>query len=188
MGEKARRAVGRERDLLTSGIPRSGGIWADVGSGVGYFTLALWRIIGSGPDAEIYSVDRSARALERQRRGLGRLAPEARVRYVRGDFTQPLELPPLDGMVMANALHEVKLGRQEAVLRHLRGYLKPETGRFILVEYEVRMGSPWVPYPVNYESFEYLAGMAGFVDVRRIAMLPAGFLREMYAALAMRGE
>lgn len=179
--------MGREHDLLMPGIPRPGGIWADIGSGVGYFTLALWQIIGSGPDAEIYSVEKRARALKQQQRGLGRLAPEARVHYVRADFTQPLNLPPLDGMVMASALHEVKLEHQAAVLRHLRGYLKPETGRFILVEYEVRMGSPWVPYPVNYESFEYLAGMAGFVDVRRIAMLPAAFLREMYAAFAMRG-
>lgn len=182
---KGTRAVGRERDLVAPGIERPGGIWADIGSGVGYFTLALCQIVGS--TAEIYSVDKNARALEKQRRGLGKLVPDARIHYVLADFTQSLDLPQLDGMVMANALHDVKLERQEATLRHLYGYLKPAVGRLIFVEHEARAGSPWVPYPVNYESFEYLAGQAGFVDVRRIAVLPAGMLREMYSALAMRG-
>ena len=174
----------REHDLLAPGIPRPGGVWADIGSDAGYFTLALFKIVG--PGAEIYSVDKSQHALEKQQRMLTKLAPAARIRYVRADLTQPMALPPLDGMVMVNVLHEIKLERQEEVLRHLRGFLKPDGGQLILVDREARTGSLRVPYPVNYESFEYLAGAAGFVDVRRIAVLPVGLLREMYSALAVR--
>jgi SAM-dependent methyltransferase len=173
-----------EHDLLAPGIPRPGGVWADIGSDAGYFTLALFKIVG--PGAEIYSVDKSPHALEKQRRMLAKLAPTARIRYVQADLTQPMALPPLDGMVMVNVLHEIKLERQEGVLRHLREYLKPDGGRLILVDREVRTASLRVPYPVTYESFEYLAGAAGFADVRRIAVLPVGLFREMYSALGLR--
>lgn len=175
--------MSRERELLAPGITRPGGVWADVGSGIGYFTLALCQLLG--PEAEIYSIDRNTRALEKQKRGLGKLAPEAKVHYVAADFTQPLDLPPLDGVVMANALHYVRLERQGPVLAGIASHLKPD-GVFILVEYEARFGNPWVPYPVNYSSFEYLASEAGLRDVRRIAALPSSFMREMYSALGVR--
>lgn len=177
--------MSRERELLAPGISRPGGIWADIGSGIGYFTLALCQLLG--PEAEIYSIDKNQRALEKQKRGLGKLAPEARVRYITADFTQPLDLPPLDGIVMANALHYVRLELQERVLAGIASHLKPD-GVFILVEYDVRFGNPWVPYPVNYQSFEYLASEAKLRDVRRIAALPSGFLREMYSALGIRSS
>lgn len=173
-----------EHDLLAPGILRPGGIWAIIGSDVENFTLALSRIAGS--DAEIYVVDKNQRMLEKQQRKLAKLAPTARIRYLRADYAQQMDLPPLDGMVVVNVLHEVKLERQEQVLRHLREFLKPEGGRFILVDREARTGSLRVPYPVNYESFEYLAGVAGFVDVRRIAVVPVGLTREMYSALGVR--
>lgn len=175
--------MSRERDLLAPGIPRPGGVWADIGSGIGYFTLALCQLLG--PDAEIYSIDKNQRALEKQKRGLEKLVPEARVHYIKADFTQPLDLPPLDGIVMANALHYVRLEQQERVLAGIASRLKPD-GVFILVEYEIRFGNPWVPYPVNYQSFEYLASEAKLRDVRRIAALPSSFMREMYSALGIR--
>ena len=177
--------MSRERELLAPGITRPGGIWADVGSGVGYFTLALCQLLG--PGAEIYSIDKNARAIEKQKRGLGKLAPNAHIHYVVADFTQRLEVPPLDGIVMANALHYVRMERQAPVLAAIAAHLKPE-GVFIFVEYEARFGNPWVPYPVNYSSFEYLASEAGLHDVRRIAALPSSFMREMYSALAVRSH
>ncbi len=175
--------MSRERELLAPGITRPGGVWADVGSGIGYFTLALCQLLG--PSAEIFSLDKNSRALEKQKRGLGKLVPEAHVHYIATDFTQRLDLPPLDGIVMANALHYVRLEQQERVLAAIASHLKPE-GVFILVEYEVRFGNPWVPYPVNYSSFEYLASEAGLRDVRRIAAMPSSFMREMYSALGVR--
>lgn len=175
--------MSRERELLAPGITRPGGVWADIGSGIGYFTLALCQLLG--PEAEIFSLDKNPRSLEKQKRGLGKLVPDARIHYIVADFMQRLELPPLDGVVMANALHYVRLEQQEQVLAGIASHLKPD-GVFILVEYEARFGNPWVPYPVNYSSFEYLASEAGLRDVRRIAALPSSFMREMYSALAIR--
>ncbi|MGH2515406.1 MAG: methyltransferase domain-containing protein [Ktedonobacterales bacterium] len=174
----------REYDLLAPGIARRGGIWAVLGNDTGSFTLALCKLVGV--EAELYVIDKKSRALEKQRRELAKGAPAARVHWVCADYAQAMDLPPLDGMVLVNALHDVKLERQEELLRHLRGYLKPDGGRLILVDREVRTASLRVKYPVNYESFEYLAGTAGFVDLRRLAVLPVGLVREMYSALGMR--
>jgi ubiquinone/menaquinone biosynthesis C-methylase UbiE len=41
--------------LLRAGVPGPGGVWADLGSGAGAFTLALADLIG--PTGQIYSVD-----------------------------------------------------------------------------------------------------------------------------------
>ena len=55
--------------LLRAGVPSSGGIWADLGSGSGPFTLALADLIE--PDGVIYSVDRDTHALRAHRLGDG---------------------------------------------------------------------------------------------------------------------
>lgn len=183
---KERQAVSSEHDLLAPGIPRPGGSWAVIGSDTESYTLALSGIVG--PDAELYIVDKSRRALEKQQRDVAKRSPTARIHCVQADYMQSMDLPPLDGLILVNVLHEVKLERQEAVVRHLRGFLKPDGGRFILVEHEVRKGSFRVRYPVNYESFEYLAGVAGLVDLRRTALVPVGLDREIYSALGVRSE
>ena len=56
--------------LLKNGIVKPGGLWADLGSGAGAFTLALAELIG--PTGEIYSVDQDAGALAEQQRAFQR--------------------------------------------------------------------------------------------------------------------
>ena len=88
------------------------------------------------------AVDRdrgSLRDLERSLRPGG-----ATVRTLAADFTKPIELPPLDGIVMANSLHFVK--DKVPVLALVRGMLKP-SGRLLLVEYDGDRGNTWVPHP-----------------------------------------
>lgn len=174
----------KEHDLIQPGISRPGGIWADIGSGTGIFTLELRQIIG--PQAEMYSVERDGHALDKQRRAVAARYPDAPIHYLQADFTRPLALPPLDGIVMANALHFVPFERQQAVLAALCTHLKPDGGRFLIVEYDAQHGNPWVPYPVNYDAFENLAVGAGLRDVRRLAAVPSRFLREMYSAMGER--
>ena len=48
-------------NLLRRGVPEPGGVWADLGSGAGAFTLALAELVG--PGAEIYAVDKDRGAL-----------------------------------------------------------------------------------------------------------------------------
>ncbi len=82
---------------------------------------------------------------------------------------------------MANALHFVRDGDKEALVRRLAGWLKPG-GRFLLVEYNVDHGNLWVPHPLSYGTWAVLAARAGLRDVALIGRRPSRFLREIYAA------
>src|SRR5512136_68248 len=94
-------------ELLRPANLPSGGVWADLGAGSGAFTLALRALVGS--QAEIHAVDRDAgRLAELERLWRQRFGETARLHTIRADFTRPLELPPLDGIVMANSLHFFK--------------------------------------------------------------------------------
>jgi SAM-dependent methyltransferase len=175
--------VSKERDLISGGIAALGGVWADLGSGTGIFTRELAALLG--PSATIYSVDRDARDLERQRQSFARELPAARVQWLRADFTQPLALPTLDGIVMANALHFVPYARQAATLGALAGHLRRPGGRFVLVEYNASTGNMWVPYPIDTARFTALAAQAGLGAPVVLHRVPSRFLREMYGALAL---
>ncbi len=166
-------------ELLRGGIPGPGGTWADLGSGTGAFTLALAELLG--PGAVIHSVDRDAVALGEQARALRARFPDVEVRPDVGDFTRSLELPPLDGLVMANSLHFHR--DRTAVVRHVMRWLRPG-GRFILVEYDADRGNPWVPHPLSFRSWVELAADVGLQDVRLIGRVPSRFLGAIYCALA----
>ena len=166
-------------ELLRPAVPGPGGTWADLGSGDGAFTLALADLVG--PDGVIHSVDRDAAALRRQERAMRARFPSAAVRYLPADFGGPLDLPTLDGAVMANSLHFAR--DQAAVVRRVAGLLRPG-GRLILVEYDADRGNPWVPYPLSYRTWEALAGRAGLVGVRRVGRVPSRFLGAIYSSVA----
>ena len=167
--------------LLQPGIgpARNEAIWADVGAGDGAFTLALAALLG--PGATIFTVDRDRRALEHGAADVARHFPAMTVSPITADFTHPLDLPPLDGLVMANSLHFVR--DKEPLVQRLRAHLKPE-GRFLLVEYNADRGNHWVPHPLSYPTWAALAERAGFGRVELIGRVPSRFLNEIYSALA----
>jgi ubiquinone/menaquinone biosynthesis C-methylase UbiE len=166
--------------LLREGVPGTGGVWADLGSGWGAFTLALADLIG--PEGEIYSVDKDRGSLREQERAIQVRFPNAQVHYIQGDFTRPLDLPPLDGIVMANSLHFVR--HKEPVVEQLRGCLKPG-GCLILVEYNAGHGNMWVPHPLSYPTWEKLAARCGFTSTRLIGRVPSRFLGEIYSSVSV---
>ncbi len=165
--------------LLRGGIIEGGGVWADLGSGTGAFTLALADLIG--PEGQIYSVDRDRGSLREQERMMGLRFPATAVSYVAADFTRALDLPPLDGVVMANSLHFLR--DKGSTLQLIRGYLRPG-GKLVLVEYNADRGNPWVPHPLSYPTWEALATRQGFTGTRLLATLPSRFLGEIYSALS----
>jgi ubiquinone/menaquinone biosynthesis C-methylase UbiE len=156
--------------LIEGGIGERGGRWADLGAGEGAFTLALADVLG--PDAQIVAVDRDARALRSIGHGI-----ETRV----ADFTKPLDLRDLDGVVMANSLHYVR--DRQPVLQSVRAMLKPG-GRLIVVEYGAERGNPWVPYPFTYPRWEMMAARAGFKNTRLLKTVPSRWLGSMYSAVS----
>jgi SAM-dependent methyltransferase len=166
--------------LIGEGVQGGGPAWADLGSGEGAFTLALADLLG--PTGSIQSIDRDRRALDVQARALQRAFPAVRVTTVVADFTHRLQLPPLDGIVMANSLHFQR--DKLAVLRLVRDYLRRE-GRLVLVEYDADHGNHWVPYPLSFGTWADLAAEAGFRDTRRLASVPSRFLGSIYSALSV---
>lgn len=168
-------------NLLRKGIPEPGGLWADLGSGTGAFTLALAELIGA--EGQIYSVDRDANALRRQEATVRAHYPNVRVHTMNADFTQRLDFPTLDGVVMANSLHFVR--EKAPVLRLIMSYLQPN-GRFLLVEYNTDQGNTWVPYPLSFSTWAALAQNAGFSETRLLAARPSRFLGEIYSAVSQK--
>src|SRR5690348_13016244 len=118
-------------NLIKKAFHETGGVWADLGSGDGAFTLALRDLAGTG--VKIYSIDSDATRLSRQKEIFEKQFPYTNIQYVVKDFTEDLDLPKLDGILMANSLHYVQ--DQVSFLTQLKQtYLKPH-GKLVLVEY-----------------------------------------------------
>jgi ubiquinone/menaquinone biosynthesis C-methylase UbiE len=167
--------------LIRDGVIDRPGAWADLGSGHGAFTLALADLLG--PNGTIVSVDRDATALAAQRSEMTRRFPETRVDHRVADFGMPIDLPPLDGMVMANSLHFIRDADKPAVLDGLLSHLRPG-GRFVLVEYDADAGNHWVPYPLSFATWRGRAQSIGLSAPRSIGRVPSRFLGAIYAAVA----
>lgn len=166
-------------NLIRKAISKKDGVWADFGSGEGAFTLALRDL--AGPDVEIYSVDKDKERIKDQKLAFERQFPDTNIHYLQRDFTDDLELPLLDGIVMANSLHYVK--DQISFLTSIQKYLKP-LGKLVLVEYSIDEGNKWVPYPLSYETFSNLAREVGFRKTELLEKIPSTYWEEMYSAQA----
>ena len=165
--------------LLKKGIPEPGGFWTDFGSGRGTFTLALAELLG--PTATIYSVDRDGDALRRQEKQVRTQYPQISVHTLQADFTEPLNIPALDGLVVANVLHFLR--EKEKTIKLLKGYLLPG-GRFLVVEYNSDQGNRWVPFPFTYQTWTKLAVQAGFAHTELLETVPSSFMGEIFAAVS----
>jgi trans-aconitate methyltransferase len=166
--------------LIADGVATRAGTWAELGAGRGAFTAALRALLRS--TATIYAVDRDGNAV----RHLRQLAamPGAAVVPQQADFTRPLQLPQLDGLFMANALHFVP--HQQDVLAALCTHLRTG-GRVLLVEYDLQRPTAWVPFPVPPARFEELATAVGLAALRVVGVRrsPSSGIA-MYAAMAVK--
>jgi ubiquinone/menaquinone biosynthesis C-methylase UbiE len=172
--------------LLSDGVPREAGTWADLGAGEGAFTLALADLLPL--ESEIIAIDRDAAALRElvlayiqlggSREGLPKVST-SHLDFVTGD----LGTAWLDGVVMANSLHFVK--EKAAVLARVHRALRPG-GRLLLVEYDTDRGNAWVPYPLSFDTWRAVAVQAAFSEPRLLATHPSRFLRRIYSAASTR--
>ncbi|MGE3796242.1 MAG: class I SAM-dependent methyltransferase [Thermomicrobiales bacterium] len=166
--------------LIAGGIDTQGGVWADMGSGDGAFTLALRDI--AGPAVRIYAIDVNQGVLRGLIDQVDRIFPDTSLIVQAGDMTGSLDLPPLDGIIAANSLHFVESRKQTGVLREWRSLLKPD-GRVILVEYDAEKGNRWVPHPFTFRTLQRMAANAGYEPPKQIGFRDSGFLGGIYAAL-----
>ena len=161
--------------LIKDGVTERGGRWADLGAGEGAFTRALVDLLG--PGSHITAVDRDGRVL-RSLAGEPFLGVEVDTKV--GDFTRPLGLSDLDGVVMANSLHFLR--DKAPALELVRAMLRPGA-KLVIVEYGTDRGNPWVPYPFSYEVWEKMAAQAGFVGTRLLKTIPSRHTGSMYSAV-----
>lgn len=168
--------------LLSKAIPQdSGGVWADLGSGEGAFTLALADLIGE--EGKIYSVDKDKLKIVTQSLIFETKFPNHEVHFLNVDMTQNLSLPLLDGIVMANVLHFFK--NPEIVLKKLRVYLKKD-GKLIIIEYNSDQANIWVPYPIPFNKLEDILKKAGFTKAEKLDAEPSDFMNEIYSSISFR--
>jgi len=169
-------------DLLRPANLSQGGTYADFGAGNGAFTLALRELIGQ--DGMIYAIDKDRASLkDLESNHHARFNTTRNLILLKENFSRSLDIPPLDGILMANSLHFFK--DRERILQHVRGFLKPN-GALLLVEYNVDSGNLWVPYPLTFETYRTLAPKAGFSEPRLLATKPSSFLKGFYSAIAYR--
>ena len=122
--------------LIRGGVAGPGGTWTDLGAGTGNFSWALAALLG--PQATIHAIDRDAKAIRQIQQRLAQDAPEAAIVPQQADITRPLDLPALDGVLMANALHFIR--DQPAMLALAAGYLplqdgETQRGRFVYLRH-----------------------------------------------------
>lgn len=151
-------------------------VWADFGCGKGIFTVALSSLLPTG--STVYAIDREPENL--------RFVPGSykgvHIHTIHADFTSAGDLPPLDGILMANSLHYVRDKDQFGQM--LRGMLK-EDGRLLVVEYDTDNANRWVPFPVSFVALEKWASKLGFRNVTRLKERTSIYQRsKMYSAVS----
>lgn len=166
--------------LLRPAQPR--GVWADLGSGTGAFSLALAELLGS--QGSLVSVDQDAGAMHHQQRELLSRFPRVAVQTLVADFRYDVAgMSVLDGIVMANSLHFHR--DPQRIVEHVCGWLKPG-GSFVLIEYNADGGNHWVPHPVSFDRWRSLSGVCGLKNTVKIGGRPSRFLNEIYSALSQK--
>ena len=166
--------------LIKEGVSTDGNAqtWSDVGAGSGLFTQALSMLLPAG--SSIIAIDKDRAALD----SITLVQQGIHLKKSVVDFVKtPLELPSMDGILLANALHfsPDKLD----LLRQVRSTLKA-SGRIILIEYDTDSANQWVPYPVSIKSLKSLAESAGFDSVKKIGETPSVYNRAMIYAAVLR--
>ncbi|TDW97624.1 class I SAM-dependent methyltransferase [Dinghuibacter silviterrae] len=140
--------------------------WADLGCGTGLFTRALATLLH--PESTIYAIDKTRQDLPKG------------ILFLQKNFEKdPLGLPPLDGILMANSMHYVK--DKGTLIRRL------QPPRFIIVEYDTQKSNPWVPYPIGKEQLKGFFKDMGYDQFNLLGDRPSAFGRaRMYAATAWK--
>lgn len=171
-------------NLIRAGVGNAAGqTWADLGAGEGTFTRALARLVGE--QGSVIALDHDDVAIRELRR-ISRDIPTPRIEVVEGDVRK-LEVPgiQLDGALFANVLHFIE--DPAAVLARVRTYLRPQA-RVLVVEYEQRARSRWVPYPLPLHRLAEIAREAGFAMPVETGRRKSRYQGELYCAALASGS
>nr|WP_236023460.1 class I SAM-dependent methyltransferase [Chitinophaga chungangae] len=145
-------------------------VWADLGCGKGLFTRALASHLPAG--STVIAVDREPVKFT-----------QPGIQFKQMDFEKDewKQIPPLNGILMANSLHFVK--NKAAFLAKTAAHLH-KNHQFLVVEYNTDTPNPWVPYPLSFPNLQKLFRDAGYKKTDLLREHPSIYHRsKMYAAL-----
>jgi ubiquinone/menaquinone biosynthesis C-methylase UbiE len=169
-------------NLIQNGAGNAAGeTWADLGAGEGTFTLALAQLVGE--QGRVIAVDHDVAAIRELRR-ISQEVPSPPIDVVAADVTR-LKLPDvqLDGALLANVLHFIE--DPTTVLARVRQHLRPG-GRVLVVEYDRRARSNWVPFPLPMSRLDMIASAAGLAMPVEVGRRKSRYQGELYCALLQR--
>ena len=158
--------------LLKNAQIRQGELWADLGCGSGIFSFAL---LSAFPTMKgILAVD--------SRESL--IFPEfssEKIHFIQSDFEkESLNIPSLDGILMANSLHFVK--NKGSFLQNIKKQFGDGKGKWIVIEYEQTKPNHWVPFPISYSDLKILFAEAGYKNFKYLGDYNSLYGRKMYSA------
>ena len=157
-------------DKISGARPQT---WCDLGCGTGTFTLALATLLPAG--SVIHAIDKDEKSLSQIPDHYQEVTIRKQVATL---SASNLSLPSLDGVLMANLLHYIEdQGAFTAKLRTL-------SERLLVVEYDKRAQSHWIPYPVGFSVLRGLLLERGFTEIVRIGTRVSRFGGELYSAWA----
>jgi SAM-dependent methyltransferase len=170
-------------DLIGKGMPTPvRGTWADFGAGRGIFTEALAALLG--PEGTVIAIDRDPN-LVGQLRHLALRTRGAKIEVATGDVQDFAAIPALQrvtlaGAVFGNVLHY--MNEPETVLANVRKYLEPGAP-IIVIEYDRRSASRWVPRPLPPNELAVVARTAGLQEPIEIGRRRSRYQGELYCAV-----
>ncbi len=130
--------------------------WCDFGCGTGTFTKALAELLP--PGSLIYAIDAKLRAARRVPEQYGGTTIFRIVADISKNGFRPLKL---DGALFANSLHFIQ--DQKSILQMVRDV----AACVLIVEYDNKSPSAWVPYPLDFEKLRQLFLGVGYKTVVR---------------------
>lgn len=143
--------VHRPSEIL-GGLVRRGDTVVDVGSGLGFFTLAMAEMVG--PDGKVISVDVQSEMLKRARRRAERRGLANRIDFHQASHTGMGLSGPADFVLAFWMVHEVR--DRAGFLAEVRSILRP-TGHLLIAEPKGHVS------PGLFARITKLASDAGFV-------------------------
>ena len=157
--------------------PEQSETWADLGCGNGLFTQALAILLPEG--SLIYAVDKINHFMNPPDSG------NVTISFLHADFENELLLPSrINGILMANSLHYVR--DKKSFLQKLVT-VNPGLSTFIIVEYEIKLSNPWVPYLIGFTDLKVLLENSGFKSIRKLSERRSVYQRgNIYACSAKK--
>ena len=150
--------------------------WADLGCGSGVFTEVLANVLPA--KSNIVAIDSKTQYLPHA------MGNAVSVRFQKNNFeTDDLNLPALDGIMMANALHYIS-SKESLILKLERCF--QDNPLFVMVEYEKSQPNAWVPFPIPYANMKALFQQLGYKTIKKLGEQKSVYGEMMYACLIFK--